>query len=366
MRDLSGMRIVVYESFEALPEAFVDANSYPEQQNFLISNNWFFNLYETALEGELSLRIYVAFDDVGVALGALYCGVLHGTKQLVSLTNYYSLDFSPVVFGDARENENTIDALVAYLANEKPRWSGVDFRFLLLERPECQALMESLKRWGFFVDSFFQYENWYTTIENTSFDQYYGKRKSQLKNTIKRKSKKLDKEFSVDIKLYSETGSELDRGIDDYVAVYNRSWKRVEPHPDFSPGLIRLCASLDTLILGVIYLNEKPVASQLWFKVGDAYVIYKLAYDEEYKKMSAGSVLSKYMFESVIDEGSSRLIDYGIGSEPYKKDWMDEFHVISGVSGHNLKSIKGIGLALTTIFKSKLKSIISVRKNTKG
>ena len=52
--------------------------------------------------------------------------------------------------------------------------------------------------------------------------------------------------------------------------------------------------------------------------------IFKLAYDEEYAKWSAGTVLTAHMFRHELDIDRVVEIDYLTGDDPYKGAWMTQ------------------------------------------
>ena len=56
---------------------------------------------------------------------------------------------------------------------------------------------------------------------------------------------------------------------------------------------------------------------------GIAY-IHKLAHLESAKPISPGTTLSAALFEQVIDRDKVSLVDFGTGSDAYKRDWMEE------------------------------------------
>ena len=90
---------------------------------------------------------------------------------------------------------------------------------------------------------------------------------------------------------------------------------------------------------------------KLWITAERKAIIYKLAYDEQYRELGVGSVLSREMFRVAIDEDHVDEIDYGVGSELYKKDWMASVREIYGVEAFNQKSL--IGLLLSTMEAAK-------------
>ncbi|MGQ3178824.1 MAG: GNAT family N-acetyltransferase, partial [Blastomonas fulva] len=56
---------------------------------------------------------------------------------------------------------------------------------------------------------------------------------------------------------------------------------------------------------------------------GTAY-IHKLAHDERHIQASPGTLLTHALFSHVIDTDHVDLVDFGTGSDPYKRDWMED------------------------------------------
>ncbi|MCI0667991.1 MAG: hypothetical protein L0Y43_08040, partial [Methylococcaceae bacterium] len=231
------MPIRVYRSFHDFPKSLADGNSYPSQQNYFLSNQWFSNLYETVLHTELDLRIYGVFSDESENQleGALFCGSVKGKRKLVGLTNYYTLEYGPVLLDEKLDRVSIIDELVDYISTETPAWVSVEFRFLRSESREYGYFIDRFKNAGFYAKGFFQYENWFHPLNGQDFSAYYEERPSKLKNTIKRKAGKLRNSHEFEIKYYTGNDPRLEAGINDYTSIYNHSWKQSEPYSDFIP-----------------------------------------------------------------------------------------------------------------------------------
>jgi Acetyltransferase (GNAT) domain len=340
------MDVSVYTSFDELPKALVNANQFPSQPNFFLSNNWFIHLYEAALSRSFTPRFYAVTDNDGSISALLYCAVPPGTRKLVSLTNFYSLEFSVATFCAASSVESVVDNLTAFIAQERPRWNSVDFRYLKSGNVTNQALELSLQKHGFALNLFQQYENWCHLIDNEDYFSYFEHRPSQLKNTLRRKKKKLERDYNYQIKLYPRDEFAIAEVISSYDRVYSTSWKKEEPFPRFTPGLIQLSAQLGILILGILYIGGQPAAAQLWLRLPERFVIYKLAYNQQFDQLSVGTVLSDAIFEYAYSVNSQAEIDYGVGGESYKKQWMSTVRYIHGLEGFNKKSIGGLLLLL--------------------
>ena len=126
--------------------------------------------------------------------------------------------------------------------------------------------------------------------------------------------------------------------------MYAASWKPGEFQGQFVVQLMRLCASRGELRLGLLYVDEQPVAAQFWILSQRTAYIYKLAHDRRFDSYSVGSLLSEFMFKHAIDEDHVGNIDFGTGNETYKRDWMDERRQIVTLRAVSTRTIRGAAL----------------------
>jgi hypothetical protein len=335
------MKVSVVDSFADLAPSFRRRACFPAIPEFFLSLDWFELLFEHGLPPGHAPRIYIASDDRGDPQGALYCYHDAGCRSLFSLTSFYTMVYGPVIMSAAADAGAIIRALIAHIASERPRWHTVELRFLRPDTPTFPELVDALGEHRFAGHRFFQYENWFAPVEGARFAEYFAARPSQLRNTIRRRAKKAEQQHRVDIRLLTQPSADLEDIISAYMRVYESSWKRPEPFPEFMPALIRRCAALGILRLGEVRLDGIPAAAQVWINSCDRAVIYKLAYDERYKDLSVGSILSTRLFERVLDGDRVTELDYGVGSESYKRDWMTKVRPIEGLRAFNLATTTG-------------------------
>ncbi|MEE9434329.1 MAG: GNAT family N-acetyltransferase [Sphingorhabdus sp.] len=160
-------------------------------------------------------------------------------------------------------------------------------------------------------------ENHILPVRGRSFDEYWQTRPGQLRSTVKRKGKK----GIVSIRILSEFS---DAAWADYETVYNKSWKDIEGNPEFLRTLARQESDAGCMRLGVAYIDGQPVAAQFWTVENGAALIHKLAHDEAFLSASPGTLLSAALFQHVIDIDRVDEVDFGTGSDKYKRDWMEE------------------------------------------
>jgi CelD/BcsL family acetyltransferase involved in cellulose biosynthesis len=70
--------------------------------------------------------------------------------------------------------------------------------------------------------------------------------------------------------------------------------------------------------------------------------IYKVAYDEAYKKYGPGTLLTAVLMEQVIDRDHVIEVDFLIGDDTYKKIWMSHRRERWGVISYNLGTVRGL------------------------
>lgn len=202
-----------------------------------------------------------------------------------------------------------------------------------LENPEPLAGAFRRGGWAVFVGP--ATASWRIDTEGEDFDSYWAGRPGKLRNTAQRKAKAA----GLDI--------EIHRAFDEaawaaYESVYAASWKPEEGSPAFLRALAGREGSAGTLRLGIARKDGVPLAAQLWLVEHGTAWIHKLAYREDAKALSPGTVLSMAMFRHVLDEDKVARIDYGTGDEPYKRDWMAERETLWRLEAFNLRSPRGL------------------------
>ncbi len=177
--------------------------------------------------------------------------------------------------------------------------------------------------------------NWRIATEGMDFAAYWATRPGRLRSTAKRKAKAA----ALDIAIHDRFDA---AAWADYEAVYRASWKPEEGSFPFLRALAEQEGAAGALRLGIASKDGKPVAAQLWLVENGEATIHKLAYTEEAKALSPGTILGEAMFRHVLDRDRVAIIDYGTGDEPYKADWMAERRTLWRLTASNPGTIRGL------------------------
>jgi hypothetical protein len=334
----------IYSGLEELPKSFLDLFDEAGRQSIFLTLPWFQNFVQTTMASEDRARIYAVADEHGVPAGMLLMRNSQSSSpshKLEALANYYSCFYAAHLAGPASGSRETLRAVTQAMAGEKPRWEEIEIKPLDVHSKEFSELVEAYRAAGFVVQTFFSFGNWYLPVNGRSFAEYSQSLPSVLKNTLSRKRKKLEKTGRAKIEIVTG-GQELNAAIDAYMKVYRSSWKQPEPYPQFVPGLIRMCAAMGALRLGLIYVDGEPAAAQLWIVHHGNALIYKLAYDERFADLSVGTILSATLFEHALDVDRVSEVDYLSGDDAYKRDWMSQRRERWGILALNPRTPRGL------------------------
>jgi len=339
--------VPAYSSFEDLPGEAKSLFEAAGTESFFSSLAWFDVFTKNALDQDDRIKIFCSrpspqSDDAPLAaLAAVQRASDSGPfkpRRLSSLANYYTS-----LFGLAYRGSDVPKAayeIASILGNDDPRWDVIELRPLDVSSTAFNALAEGLRSAGFVVQTYFCFGNWYLEVGGRSFEEYFDGLPSVLKNTVNRKKKKLEKSGRANLAIVTN-GEQLEAAIDAYNRVYGASWKQPEPYPRFVPELMRECAKLGALRLGTVHVDGEPAAAQFWIVQNGVALIYKLAYDERFRDLSLGSILTTAMMRRVIDVDRVREVDYLTGDDDYKKDWMSGRRERWGILAMNPRTWRG-------------------------
>lgn len=310
------MKFINIANWNQLPESANALFEAAAVKSIYLSRPWFESLTSAVMEDEQTLLIAC------VVSADKFMAILPLVKSRgnigYSLKHGYTPCYSLLLADD--DQESVLACLVEGLQQ-------LPLNALLLEPVadddnNLHALQQAMQYAGFDCHRSFRFYNWILRLQGQSFQEYMATRPARLRNTLARKQRKLEREHGFDIRLFR--GDEVPEAMSDYYAVYNSSWKANEQFTDLVDDVVAGFSRAGWSRLGVLYVNGKAVAAQLWFVHHGKASIFRLSYDELWKAYSPGSILTRFMMEYVIDTDKVEEIDFLTGNEAYKQDWMSQ------------------------------------------
>lgn len=253
-----------------------------------------------------------------------------GPSRATALTKWYGLSWRAIA-----DDPAVLDAMLVEAGRRYDR-------LILhpLDAAESNRLGAALKRagWQVFADRIST--NWTIDVTGKSFADFWRERPGQLPNTAARRMKR----YPLDIQIHKRFEDDAWR---DYEAIYADSWKPAEGSMSFLRALAEQEGAAGTLRLGIAKDGHgHAIAAQLWLVENGIATIHKLAHRESVKEISPGTILSHAMFRAAIDQDRVTRIDFGLGDEPYKAEWMDRPNPIYRIDAYRptgLRGLAGIG-----------------------
>jgi len=298
--------------------------------------DWFANLSAAVFPHEADqVRFYMATRDGAVQ--AVLPLRADGGRALHALANFYTALYAPLCAASCETGD--LAAILKTVRRDVPRAASLKLSPMDPASAAWAMLLPALRQAGWKPFPFFAFGNWYQHIDQ-DWAGYLAAREGVLRSTIKRAGKKFANAGGT-LELITAP-QDVARGAAAWERVYNASWKKPEPYPDFMPGLLRTYAARGMLRLGVAWLDGAPIAAQVWLVAHGTAEIYKLAYDEAFKAHASGTLLTGMLMEQAIDRDGVRTIDYLIGDDPYKQAWTRDRRERMGVIAYNPRTPAGL------------------------
>lgn len=298
--------------------------------------SWFVTMAQSVVGPGEDLAIAALLDQWGICRSAL--PLVRRGSVFRGATSCYTTQFSPPL-----QNDEAALLLGEGLAR-KCRELRLDS--LPEELPSASAFLAGLRSAGFAVSTYRHFANWHEDVSD--FAEYWNGRSTRLKSLIQRKGKRLELENRLSFERV-DLSTDLDRGANLYQAIYAKSWKEPEEHPHFMQTLLKNLGAAGLAQLGIVHIDGRPAAAQVWLVRPPRATIFKLAHDPQFDRHSPGSLLTHWMMKQICEKDGIRAFDFGRGNDDYKKLWLKNCRYRYGVVAVDPRSLEGGWRYLTEI-----------------
>lgn len=302
------------------------------------SLDWYRTLVQEVFNDGSDVRFFVLQHDAKPVAVLPMVANARSPRQVQALHNFYTSLYAPPIASWLKGTD-----MVPLIRAMQAHWPGASAFILDPMDPhsaEFQVLRAAFEACGLIAFRFFRFGNWTLSCQGVAWRAYLAARHGSVRSTISRMTKKLN---AAGGRLEVITGGDrLDAGIAAYEQVYASSWKQSEPYPGFVPALIRASVARGWIRLGLAWLNDRPIAAQIWLVSHGRAEIFKLAYDEGFKGYSAGTLLTAQLMMTVLDQDHAREVDYLAGDDSHKKLWMTDRRERWGLVAYSPTTWRGI------------------------
>lgn len=343
--------ICEYNDLERLPQSVKALLEREGDRRFFNGLSWYRVFFETCLDHGQQPIFYVITSDrddqehlilpMLTPLGRQGSKISNrqlGPETCMAMTNYQTAQFGPITNAAGDGLARLLEGLARHLKDQ--RFSVLDFNHLDSSIPKNAGLQSAFERAGFVTYGYPDEPIVFEDVNGRSYADYMNDRSSSLRKNVRRLRKKLEKTGHVRFALV-EGGKGLTEAIRDYEIVQKASWKADETYPDHVPALIRAAGEQRALRLGLLYLDDRPVATDLTI-ISDGQATGKKGhFDNEMRRHHVGDVLTSFMMEHLIDIDQVKSIDFGKTAVSYKLKWLKQQRPMSGFVAFDPGSVQG-------------------------
>lgn len=332
------LKVEVFRHPNNLPEDAAAFLSEGEQISVQFGASWYRNLVDTVFPAHEGVCLYL-LRRAGRPVAALPL-LVHKAglgSRVEALANYYTAVYAPVLAPDLETGELAV--LLRAVRRQHRGLASLTLSPMDPESPAYAQMRNAMGVAGLKPFAFYCFGNWYEPVR-ADWQAYLMARKATLRNTIKRLGARFVQDGGT-LELIKPGQGDVERALQAYERVYASSWKTAEPYPGFVQGLVRTCADRGWLRMGVAWLKDEPIAAQIWIVANGKADIYKVAYDEQHKVYSPGTLVTALLMQDAIEHNAAKEIDYLIGDDSYKKNWMSERRERWGLVAYNPRSLGG-------------------------
>ena len=266
--------------------------------------------------------------------------------QIRSVESCYSTYCMPY-FDPQRNHTQLAKQLLGYVC-QQASWDE-----LRLGPYDSKGVDDAIYSLGRFHKDYSVIGHWFVD-QLSDYSQYLAALPGKLRSTLKRKSKKLYGENSVEIKM-ALNEEDFSTMFVDYQQVYQKSWKGEEASYTFIQQICLAALKENKLRFAGMYIEGKIAAAQIWFLQNGTASIFKLAYAPEFSHYSVGSIVTAALCEHVIEQDKCHTIEFGCGNEHYKRDWMSKNSERKITQLFNSKTANGKLLIFKHIYMARIK-----------
>ena len=358
--DEAGLQIHEYAGFDALPASYDELLETAGKSNVRWSRPWLVAALNHGASLTTPPLLLGVEDAVGraaalnVGFSLEYYGESAHCRALALQID--EEPYRPIVSG-AVSALDVLQMVAHYAHRSDPPYDAL--RISPLDPELFERLPPILRAEGWIRQRFFMFANRYEDVSGCDSNAYLQARPPRLRSTIERRTRSLEKSDRSRIEII-ETDVGLDTTTWDFERVFSRSWKQGLTEVPYQRALMKVAAQAGALRLALLYIDDAPAAAQFWLMSGGVGYLHRLAYDERFRDLSPGTVLTWHVIRHLLDVDRVDTLDFGIGDDAYKRDWVSGLRERWGIVGFNPRTLRGLRGAVWNIGGHAVRNIARV------
>jgi len=348
-RSASDLRVTAFSGgYPALPPGCDRVFADPLTGNLLRSRLWLQNTEANGLRPGDRIRLFgvqKAGGDPGAALvPAVYSRLYasHPGARVLHFTLPEDQDFSPLMADESLAEHAVVDTVFEALQEGASTYDVIRVSPLAAGSPLAADLAAVLRRTGHLVQAYRHPAARFAEINGLSFQEYMAQRPRALRESLDRNRR-----------LMLEGG----RGRFHFPCTRNMfefSWKDIqrvveaapiegEPEPaGYLSSMMALAADFGGLRVGLLYLDEQPLAMQFWLvSAGNAYCL-RIWGAQGPQPFPVDDLLTQMVLVCLVDGDRVAELNFGAVDEEFARNWAPGKRERIGLAAFTRRTWRGL------------------------
>lgn len=162
-----------------------------------------------------------------------------------------------------------------------------------------------------------------------SIDLFYQSLRPKTRNTLRRKIRKLEREFGNQVRIVTYRGeNELEEAISaaSQISHWTYQYALGVGFVDNAQtrSMMATAANRGWLRMSVLYVKSEPCAFQLVLQYRNTYFLGQTGFNPKWKQWNIGTVLFLKVLENICNDSDVESFDFGFGDADYKRHYGNE------------------------------------------
>jgi len=357
------LRVLAQNGYASLPAEAAALFDDPTGGDLLRSREWLENAERNGLRPGDRIRIYSVHEPRNEQMVALLPAVYsrlyaaHPEARVLHFTLPEDQDYRPMASdGEALPSSLFAEVLDA-LRSAPPSYDVIRVSPLPAASPLAAEFATALHRTGHFLHSYRHPPARFESVAGMSFKDYLAARPRPLRESLDRNTRLLLQggrgrfHFPCNPELLEATGGDVQRIID--AAPEDDA---PEP-PSYLASMMALAADHGALRLGLMYLDDQPVAMQFWVVTAGFARCLRIWGAQGQQPFPIDDVLTQLMAVCLIDGDKVAELNFGAIDDEFARNWAPQARERMGIAAFTPRTWRGLRGALRHVGAQRLKSL---------
>jgi hypothetical protein len=359
----ASLRVTTYTGYSSLPESAAAVFSPAAAGDLLHSRQWLSNAEQNGLRPGDCLRIFAVHGGGNGELVALFPAVYsrlyasHPGARVLHFTLPEDQDYSPLAPAGAAVPAGAAAAVCEALRAAKPAYDVIRVGPLPAGEPLAAEFAAALRRTGHLLQGYPQAPARFEIVAGMSSKEYLAQRPRPLRESLERNTRLLLQggrgrfHLAVDRVLLAATWGDVQRIVDEAPVE-----GEAEPADSLS-SMLGVAADDGALRLGLLYLDDAPVAMQFWVVGGGVARCLRIWGAQGQRPFPIDDVLTQMMAVCLIDGDRVAELVFGAIDEAFARNWAPQSRGRFGLAAFTPRTWRGLRGALRHVGGQQLKAL---------